>query len=64
MKPQTLYKYMNQVAPYLTERKYCTTCMTERVGDTFTAIRRNNTTRYVCSSCMQKRSESWVNRSK
>lgn len=62
MKKETLYKYMQQVAPFLTNRRLCTTCMNERDAGDFVALKRKHTTVYRCNQCMNKQSDSWIRR--
>lgn len=62
MKPSTLNKYLADLTPTTTGLRLCTGCMCERPADEFVARRSNRTTRWLCQSCQQRASESWVTR--
>jgi hypothetical protein len=61
---KTLQKYMSEVTPFLTNRRYCTGCATERPAADFIRVVAANgkTARWVCGACQRRESESWVTR--
>jgi ribosomal protein L37AE/L43A len=64
MNNATLRRYMQVVTPFLTNRRFCTTCMNERPADQFVRLERNHTAIWRCKACVEKTSESWVSRKK